>query len=163
MASGEDHDKATCFWSLPFGFALSFVMGLPSGLIGGLAFVVGGLWLSPDLDTYSKPLKRWGLLQGLWWPYRKLIPHRSLFSHGPLIGTGLRLAYLMSWTGLLLMLLQPLGCPAPLSLAKALNEQLRLNPQPILAVLLGLEASVWLHLILDGDPLPAEWHRWRHR
>ena len=109
MASGEDHDKATCFWSLPFGFGLSFVMGLASGLIGGLAFVVGGLWLSPDLDTYSKPLKRWGLLQGLWWPYRKLIPHRSLFSHGPLIGTGLRLAYLMSWTGLLLMLLQPLG------------------------------------------------------
>ena len=110
MASGEDHDKATCFWSLPFGFGLSFVMGLPSGLIGGLAFVVGGLWLSPDLDTNSKPLKRWGLLQGLWWPYRKLIPHRSLFSHGPLIGTALRLAYLMSWTGLLLMLLQPLGC-----------------------------------------------------
>ena len=111
----------------------------------------------------SKPLKRWGILQGLWWPYRKLIPHRSLFSHGPLIGTALRLAYLMGWAGLLLMLLQPLGCPAPLSLAKALNEQLRLNPQPILAVLLGLEASVWLHLILDGDPLPAEWHRWRHR
>ena len=163
MASGEDHDKATCFWSLPFGFGLSFVMGLASGLIGGLAFVVGGLWLSPDLDTYSKPLKRWGLLQGLWWPYRKLIPHRSLFSHGPLIGTGLRLAYLMSWTGLLLMLLQPLGCPAPLSLTKELHQQLRLNPQPILAVLLGLEASVWLHLILDGDPLPAEWHRWRHR
>ena len=163
MASGEDHDKATCFWSLPFGFGLSFVMGLPSGLLGGLAFVVGGLWLSPDLDTHSKPLKRWGLLQGLWWPYRKLIPHRSLFSHGPLIGTALRLAYLMGWAGLLLMLLQPLGCPAPMSLVKTLNEQLRLNPQPILAVLLGLEASVWLHLILDGDPLPAEWHRWRHR
>ncbi len=163
MASGEDHDKATCFWSLPFGFGLSFVMGLPSGLLGGLAFVVGGLWLSPDLDTNSKPLKRWGLLQGLWWPYRKLIPHRSLFSHGPLIGTALRLAYLMGWAGLLLMLLQPLGCPAPMSLVKTLNEQLRLNPQPILSLLLGLEASVWLHLILDGDPLPAEWHRWRHR
>lgn len=163
MASGEDHDKATCFWSLPFGFGLSFVMGLPSGLLGGLAFVVGGLWLSPDLDTNSKPLKRWGLLQGVWWPYRKLIPHRSLFSHGPLIGTALRLAYLMGWAGLLLMLLQPLGCPAPMSLVKTLNEQLRLNPQPILSLLLGLEASVWLHLILDGDPLPAEWHRWRHR
>ena len=38
-----------------------------------------------------------------------------------------------------------------------------INPQRFLSLLIGLEASTWLHLILDGDPLPAEWHRWRHR
>ncbi len=163
MASGKEHDNATCFLSLPFSLCLCLLVGLANGLIAGLAFAFGGLWLSPDLDTYSKALKRWGPLKGLWWPYRKLIPHRSLFSHAPLIGTALRLTYLISWTALLLMLLQPLGFPTLLSVTKACKEQLRLNPQPFLSLLIGLEASTWLHLILDGDPLPAEWHRWRHR
>ena len=31
------------------------------------------------------------------------------------------------------------------------------------AVVLGLEGSVWLHLILDGDPLPVEWGRSRRQ
>ena len=163
MASGKQHDNATCFWCLPFCLFLSLIAGLANGLIGGLAFAIGGLWLSPDLDTRSKALKRWGPFKGLWWPYRKLIPHRSLFSHGPLIGTGLRLVYLMSWTALLLMLLQPFGFPTLVSVTKVFKEQVGLNLQPILSLLLGLEASAWLHLILDGDPLLAEWHRWRHR
>ena len=30
-------------------------------------------------------------------------------------------------------------------------------------LLLGLEASVWLHLLQDGDPWPAEWTRRRRR
>ena len=28
-----------------------------------------------------------GSLGFLWWPYRLLIPHRSLWSHGPVLGT----------------------------------------------------------------------------
>ena len=34
-----------------------------------------GLHISPDLDTHSIAIKRWGILQRLWWPYQKLIPH----------------------------------------------------------------------------------------
>ena len=85
MASGRDHDKATRLWSLPFGLILGLLLNPANGLIGGFAFAIGGLWLSPDLDTQSRALKRWGILKTLWWPYRKLIPHRSVFSHGPLI------------------------------------------------------------------------------
>jgi uncharacterized metal-binding protein len=61
------------------------------------------------------------------------------------------------------MLLQPFGFPTLVSVTKVFKEQVGLNLQPILSLLLGLEASAWLHLILDRDPLPAEWHRWRHR
>ncbi|MDP6193516.1 MAG: metal-binding protein [Prochlorococcus sp.] len=163
MASGRDHDKATRLWSLPFGLILGLLLNPANGLIGGFAFAIGGLWLSPDLDTQSRALKRWGILKTLWWPYRKLIPHRSVFSHGPLIGTALRLAYLMVWCSLMLLILQPLGLPTPLNMAQTLIALLKREPQAAWALLLGLEASVWLHLIQDGDPLPVEWQRWRHR
>ena len=63
---------------------------------GGLAFLVGGLWLSPDLDTRSNPTRRWGPLRLLWWPYRRLLRHRSLLSHSPLLGTAGRLLYLLA-------------------------------------------------------------------
>ncbi|HJN36221.1 MAG: metal-binding protein [Prochlorococcus sp.] len=163
MASGHNHDTATRLWCLPLGITAGMLMGWSSGLITGAAFLIGGLWLSPDLDTRSRALRRWGPLQLLWWPYRRLIPHRSLFSHGPLIGTALRLSYLLALLALLLLLLSPLGLPAPARAAAAIQDLLQAQPQAILSLLLGLEASVWLHLIQDGDPMPHEWRRWRHR
>ena len=58
------------------------------------------------------------------------------------------------------------------TIIQRLNAQYPETPIPLdhsdaftllIAVLLGLEVSCWLHLILDGDPLPAEWHRRRRR
>ena len=40
--------------------------------------VLHGLSISPDLDTTSRPTRRWGPLRVLWWPYRTLLRHRSL-------------------------------------------------------------------------------------
>jgi uncharacterized metal-binding protein len=48
----------------------------------------------PDLDTRSVQIRRWGLLRWIWWPYRRVVPHRSRLSHGVLVGTFLRLVYL---------------------------------------------------------------------
>ena len=91
MASGRNHDRATALWSLPWGLVVALVLGWQAGLIAAASFLIGGLWLSPDLDTRSLALRRWGALQWLWWPYRTLLPHRSFWSHGPVIGTLLRL------------------------------------------------------------------------
>ena len=55
----------------------------------------------PDLDIHSIQFKRWGILRWLWLPYQKILHHRSLFSHGPVIGTILRLIYLSSFLLLL--------------------------------------------------------------
>ena len=92
MASGRHHDHAT--WALGLPFALLWWPWLgPTGAIsGGLGFLIGGLLLSPDLDTRSNATRRWGVLKLLWWPYRRTLSHRSLFSHSPLLGSGLRLA-----------------------------------------------------------------------
>ena len=159
MASGRNHDRATALWSLPWGLVVALVLGWRAGLIGATSFLFGGLWLSPDLDTRSLALRRWGALQWLWWPYRTVLPHRSFWSHGPVIGTLLRLLLLLGW-GTLVTALLPGQSIA--ELPQVLLQAVRRHPVPALAVVLSLEASVWLHLLLDGDPWPSEWRR-RHR
>ena len=167
MALGRDHDRATLIGCVPAGLLAGFWLGWSLGVLTAAAFAWGGLWLSPDLDTRSRALKRWGPLGWIWRPYRMLIPHRSLFSHGPLIGTGLRLGWILTvvivaWFGL--AALPGWSSPTPGEALPLVLAWLQKHPGPLLAVLLGLETSVWLHLILDGDPLPAEWpRRWPHR
>jgi uncharacterized metal-binding protein len=66
----------------------------PSAFACGLcAYLFSGFWLSDDLDTRSVCYKRWGLFRFLWYPYRKIVPHRSWLSHGPFVGPLLRIAY----------------------------------------------------------------------
>ena len=91
MASGQQHDRATWILALPFGLLWGPWLGLAGITAAGLAFLIGGLWLSPDLDTRSNPSRRWGPLRLLWWPYRQLLRHRSLLSHSPFLGSAGRL------------------------------------------------------------------------
>jgi uncharacterized metal-binding protein len=165
MASGRAHDRATLLLALPFGLLWGPGLGVAGVAVASLAFLVGGLWLSPDLDTLSRATARWGPLRGLWWPYRRLLRHRSLFSHSPLIGTTGRLAYLLGALVLLRALAGawPLPWPAvplpPLEAWPALAHALwRTQPALVLCALVGLEASGWLHLLQDGDPVPR-WPR----
>jgi len=164
MASGRAHDRATWLLALPFGLLWWPWLGPTGAGAGGLAFLLGGLWLSPDLDTRSNPTRRWGPLRLLWWPYRRLLRHRSLLSHSPFLGSTVRLLYLGALLLGLSWLAQPLGAPAPGSLT-GLAGQLWLQHQPLLiAALTGVEASAWLHLIQDGDPIPRlPWRAKRQR
>ena len=170
VASGRDHDRATLACCLPIGLLTGWWLGSVNGALTALAFLVGGLWLSPDLDVRSTALRRWGVLGGIWWPYRRLLPHRSFLSHGPLIGMTVRLAWLsvlmlLIWTATAL-LFSP-AIPTPYQAWPELVKALKEHPRTWIGVLVGLESSVWLHLILDGDPLPAEcskpWRRNRRR
>lgn len=154
MASGRSHDRATRRLALPFGLLWWPALGPVGVAVATGAFLLGGLWLSPDLDTHSNATRRWGPLQLLWWPYRRLLSHRSLLSHSPLLGTGLRLL----WLALLLMAavaaLAPLGAPPPGDLLQR-GQALWQSQRPLLlTAFVGLEASSWLHLLQDGDPIP---------
>jgi len=154
MASGRRHDRATGLLALPYGLLWWPSFGPAGTAIAGGCFLFGGLWLSPDLDTVSRPTRRWGPLTLLWWPYRRLLSHRSLFSHTPLLGMGLRLLYLGGAIVLISALLAPLGSPSPSQLA-GLAEDLWLHQRPwLLLAAVSLEASSWLHLLQDGDPVP---------
>jgi len=154
MASGRAHDRATGLLALALGLCGGLWLGAAAGLSAGLGVLIGGLWLSPDLDTLSNPTRRWGPLRLLWWPYRRLLSHRSLLSHSPLLGSAGRLLYLaalllaLSWLG------QPLGTPGPVALAQGAAQLWARQQALLLAALVGLEASAWLHLLQDGDPTP---------
>ena len=159
MASGRAHDRATTLLALPFGLLWGPGLGVPGVAVASLAFLLGGLWLSPDLDTTSRVTARWGPLHRLWWPYHRLLRHRSLLSHSPLLGSAGRLAYLFAVLALLRLLvgvtpglLLPLP---PLAAWPALALHLwRGHPALVLCALAGVEASSWLHLLQDDDPLP---------
>ena len=97
MPSGKTHDRIT-LWTLPWIIIVTFVLTRDSQitLIVAIAFLFSGLMFGPDLDIYSIQFKRWGILRYLWLPYQKLFRHRSGFSHGLVIGTAIRLFYLLS-------------------------------------------------------------------
>jgi uncharacterized metal-binding protein len=102
MPSGKVHDAitvVTAVAAVPLWYVLC-----PGHDVAPIALVIGsyvfsGFWLSDDLDTRSVSYRRWGPLRFLWWPYQKLVPHRSWISHGIGIGPLLRVVYfgLMLW------------------------------------------------------------------
>ena len=154
MASGRHHDRATWLLALPAALLAWPWLGWPGVGAAGLGFLLGGLLLSPDLDTPSRPTARWGVLGLLWWPYRRLLRHRSLLSHSPVLGTAGRLLYLGSTAWVLSLLLQPLGAPTPAWLGQQAAGLWHRHQPLLIAALVGVEASGWLHLIQDGDPMP---------
>jgi len=52
-----------------------------------VTFMFGVMYLSPDLDLPRVgPVQRWGALKIGWAPFEKIIPHRSRWSHGWILG-----------------------------------------------------------------------------
>ncbi|MDF5737266.1 MULTISPECIES: metal-binding protein [unclassified Nostoc] len=95
MPSGRTHDRITMY-TLPFVAGVTFWQTRSSNatlLVAG-GFLFGGLMFGPDLDIYSVQFQRWGFLRWIWLPYQKSLRHRSFLSHGPIIGTILRVLYL---------------------------------------------------------------------
>jgi uncharacterized metal-binding protein len=100
MPSGATHDRIT-LWSLPWLVGCSYALTGDGELtlIIAAGYLFSGLMFGPDLDIYSRQFKRWGKLRWLWLPYQKMLTHRSLLSHGVIIGTTLRLLYLGTFCG----------------------------------------------------------------
>ncbi|HZU76819.1 MAG TPA: metal-binding protein [Dehalococcoidia bacterium] len=102
MPSGKVHDRITLVTAaaaVPLWWTLLSAKNPLAFLVGLAAYLFSGFWLSDDLDTASLCYKRWGLLRCLWWPYRKIVPHRSWLSHGLGVGPLLRVGYfaVMVW------------------------------------------------------------------
>lgn len=150
MASGRTHAR----WATVTALGLT-AWGMSAAMQGegaaGLAVAAGG-WLGwlidPDLDheqmrTHTewriyRTLGKWPgrLWQALWAPYGVLIPHRSPWSHMPVLGTLIRAAYLYAF----ICLIYILAAAPPPSL-----------PGRSVAMLLGAWAiQDTVHLALDG-------------
>lgn len=108
MPNGRAHMTATfaVAATTPFGL-LAFGASLPD--VGAYALgCLAGIVLTPDLDVDDGCLSMhvirrlfgrvagW-LWQVFWTPYALAMPHRSFLSHGPIVSTLIRLAYIGAW------------------------------------------------------------------
>lgn len=101
MAAGRTHDivnlsflPVAVYYLQPENF---------SGFVSG--YIVGTFFLSPDNDIYhSRPNRRWRLLRFIWIPYTKIFSHRGI-SHLPVIGSALKILYLLAVFSVLLVFL----------------------------------------------------------
>lgn len=102
MASGKTHDKITLIFS-PMIAIIFFLLNInffnKNGaifltIIGLASYIFGGYMFSGDLDIKSNEFKRWGKLRFIWVPYQRFFKHRSIFSHGFILGPVIRILYL---------------------------------------------------------------------
>lgn len=155
MPSGRTHDRIT-LWSLPFVTGIVFEQtqsGKLTLLVSG-AFLFSGLMFGPDLDLYSSQYKRWGWLRWIWIPYQKLLRHRSLLSHGLIIGTIVRLLYLATWLGILGIIALSIttlvgGVEWNWHLLVQSQRSLTLHRNEWLALFVGLELGAMSHAVSD--------------
>lgn len=101
MPSGRLHDRIT-LWCLPLiaGGTFGLTRNSDFTLLTTGGFLFSGLMFGPDLDIHSRHFIRWGWLRLLWIPYQKTIRHRSVWSHGLIVGTLLRVVYISFWISL---------------------------------------------------------------
>ena len=138
MASGKIHDRSILL-TTPLALYAQHSLSLHPAFAA--LYLFSGLYLSPDIDTKSVVLKRWGFLKFIWFPYQRLFPHRgsffnrNFFTHFPVVGTFLRIGYII----------------LPLCIALLSSGFNRWNGLvEFLAILcVATESSSFIHLLLD--------------
>ena len=147
MPDGKVHVAAAIVALLPSGMTAmgAGCYGWSPTAVAVIAYLVGTVWLSPDLDLVSQPYMAWGPFKLIWWPYMKLVPHRGWLSHGPIVGTLARIAVLVIYASIVTTVLVFLGVVTPPEVQKALRIDLWI---PV-AILVGLEVSATVHIALD--------------
>ena len=102
MPSAKTHDTVTILLAVPTALVSWYVTRDPAIVaIVTLGELFGGLMFGPDLDTNSRPYRRWGPARFVWLPYRGALRHRSRFSHGILFGAAIRVVYFLAVVALL--------------------------------------------------------------
>ena len=100
-------------------------------------YLFASLMFNGDLDIESRPYNRWLFLKIIWIPYQKIFHHRSIFTHGLIIGTVIRILYLMAIPLIIL------SFKHDLSIVKNINMHLAL------LMLIGIETGAAVHTIAD--------------
>ncbi len=157
MPSGRTHDRIT-LWLFPGIVAISYLVtrdGELTLLLGG-GFFFAGLMFGPDLDIYSIQFKRWGILGVIWLPYQKLLRHRSFLSHGLIIGTVIRILYLLLWlflVGVLVVAIAQLFWGFEWNLQRFTLAMIKLVTEVYLpeaiALFVGLDLGAMSHSVSD--------------
>ncbi len=160
MPSGPVHDLLTVTTAAA---AVPLVVGLPQMDLLNYVCLMGGYLgsnylFSNDLDLHSESYDRWGPLRFIWYPYQRVIHHRSWASHGIGIGPLLRVVYFACAVFILLYglfsILDWLGATINKggvldSWGHALFGFFADHPLPVAYFLIGFVLSGALHTIAD--------------
>jgi len=158
MPSGKTHDKITWLLAPPLVYtSWYFSHNLLITILFTVSYFFSALMFSGDLDLVSVQAKRWGIMEWLWVPYRKIMKHRSTLSHGVFIGTIFRLIYVGFFMIIFYVLSYWLTLKfVPQANAALVNQavsgvRLIKNQQPIyfLVIFLGLIAGSASHTWAD--------------
>jgi uncharacterized metal-binding protein len=104
MSSGRTHAAASLALATPTALCVGMATHNPLWGIAAGAGCLLGIPISPDLDIDHKTISEmmfpepFRTLWFLWWlPYAKLLKHRSVWSHAPILGTSIRILYMFWW------------------------------------------------------------------
>lgn len=133
-------------WSIDRSFMASFTA----------AFVIGTLFITPDLDLAENQVlakKNWGILGRIWIPYGYVFSHRGL-SHAWFLGPLTRLIYLAGLVGLIFITTFIVTDTTGFTLGITINAHFP-TPTVLLGGIIGFYVSQWTHLLADGV---MPWH-----
>lgn len=131
MPDGKTHDKITLVTTIPIVMIFFFIShDIINSIIGGISYIFASIMFNGDLDTNSKPYNRWWIFKMIWIPYQLMFKHRSIFTHGIIIGTVVRLIYL-----------SPILIP--------LYKLVYIPNDILIVILIGLEFGNTMHTIPD--------------
>ena len=138
MPNGKTHDIITII-TAPFVVEISYLItdDIKQTAIFFILFLFSSLMFNGDLDTNSRPYNRWWIFKMIWIPYQLLFTHRSIFTHGFIIGTLIRLLYL----GIVPLIV--------LIFKDNLQMVASINLNMFLLIFLGLETGSAIHTISD--------------
>jgi uncharacterized metal-binding protein len=151
MPKSHTHEKWALLFSIPLSYIYFKLLGdITGSIIFFVSFIFGVFMLSPDLDTK------------LWLPYRKIMKHRSIFSHLPFVGTLIRTSYLVISITLIACLIiyamlfilgikthQNIFLVMKNSLVMTFKVILQIKRDYIIAAILGISTGDLIHYILD--------------
>ena len=95
MPNAKSHDSITYITSVIIFCTSLMFLPILNSIILLISYVFAGYMFNGDLDVHSKPYTRWGLLKFIWIPYQRLFKHRSKYTHGFIIGTLIRLLWIL--------------------------------------------------------------------
>jgi uncharacterized metal-binding protein len=138
MPNGKTHDRITTITTpIVMGMGFWITNDPVTTVIVSLSYVFASLMFNGDLDTNSRPYNRWWVLKMIWIPYQLMFKHRSIWTHGLIIGTVIRITYLVV-------------IPVIILLIKGnLEILLTIDTDILIPVVIGMELGAASHTIAD--------------
>ncbi|MFW6225362.1 MAG: metal-binding protein [bacterium] len=95
MPNGKTHDIITLITTPVVGLiGYNILDDYRLFLLLIISYIFSSFMFNGDLDTNSSVYNRWWFFKVIWVPYQIIFNHRSIFTHGIIIGTIVRLIWI---------------------------------------------------------------------